>query len=283
MNQSYAFVGTSYLDSCEDDFKATDFKTDDGTYVNHRYNWETNFIQAVSKRYPDKTIYNCSESGHGVDLYHRKVLELIKRYDPDTFVLEIPEGERYAIHTKDDYVKNYGLYFPVQIWKAGLPQNLDEPFRKHAVARIDSYQALESADHLNEYWSDKASTDFICSDANWRGYKQILSIAHDGVKSRHFDVLAQCIMINQYLISKGKRVYWFYWSYDDFRPKNELDMNMISKGDFRYWVYKETTNTEPSTTQECHDYFKKYSHDNKTHLHSKYMPKFAGYFDEIFK
>ena len=164
---SYAFIGTSYLHSCEDENRDTE--------NNLRFEYKKNLVQAISSRNPDNTIYNCSESGHGITTYFKRILTLLDRYNPDTFVFEIPNAQRILTHTDNEYGENYDIHFPVQIWKSGEPQNLDEEFRKVSASLIDDSQVLMSSDELNKYWSKHTSMPFHLGDKQWQGYTKVLS------------------------------------------------------------------------------------------------------------
>ena len=191
--KSYAFVGTSYLLACEPDYQSTIFNNNS----NYRFVDQTNIVQAISKKNPDNTIYNCSESGVGIETYYKKILTLLDRYNPDNFVIEIPQGERILAHTSNKYAENYDLYFPVQIWEDGIPQNKDEPFRsgKESIPTIDSFQTLMNLDDINDYWTKHTDMIFNFSEQMWRSYKQILVNLNSGRKSKYSDVIAQCLSL----------------------------------------------------------------------------------------
>jgi len=299
MTKSYTFIGTSYLYSCEEEFRTNLFNNRwPGTpkKSNLRFRHETNLIQEVSKRNPSNIIYNCSEEAHGIYTYFKRILTLLDRYDPDVFVIEIPDGERILAHTDNEYGENYNLHFPIQIWEAGLPQNLDELYRETDAARIDECQVLMEPEELNRYWTSHTNQPIHLGGKQWQGYKQVLSNLNTGRKSRMLDVIAQCEIINQFLINKGKEVYWFTWF-----PLGEFVIELIpnrlrllNPNDICQWKYKKdfgeiiykvdkpSIPANPNLTQ-LRSYLTKFCYDKKSHLHSKYMPEFAEYFDEIFK
>ena len=301
MSKSYAFIGTSYLYACEDHYRSAIFNDNN----NPRFDYETNLIQAVSKRNPNNTIYNCSEDGHGIETYYKRILELLKRYDPDEFVIEIPQGERMLAHTNEEYLEHYDLYFPVQIWENGFPQNINEPFRKTSSARIDSCQVLMTQDELNKYWSKHTDMPFHLGEKQWQGYKRVLSNLNTGRVSRYSDVIAQCEIISGFLLSKGKKVHFFNWSpplpdwiasfWPNGNPPLEqkwsppTKLNLLNPNNIYRWTYErdlgefKNYRLEHNHYLKAIEYFKKFTYDDNSHLKSKYMPEFAPYFDEIFK
>ncbi len=264
--KSYAFIGTSYLEACED-----------GQEENPRFEYKTNLIQAVSKRNPSNTIYNCSESGHGITTYYKRILTLLDRYDPDVFVFEIPNGQRMLAHTDNEYGENYDLHFPVQVYEAGQPQNLDEEYRKVSAAIIDDCQVLMSSADLNKYWTKHTNMPFHLGDKQWQGYTRILSTFDDGNKSRHSDVLAQCQIIDNFLTSKSKKVHWFSW----FPTYSTSGLNTLNPDNISKWKYEKDVGTLNSP-EPWRQHLKQFCYDN-SHIHSRFMPEFATYFDKIFK
>lgn len=296
IDKSYAFIGTSYLSQCEDEFKSNLYVNSwpgEKRKSNPRFAFETNLVQAVSQRHPNNKIYNCSEPAQGIEPYFKRILELINRYDPDVFVLEIPEGERLSAHVNSDYHEHYERYFPVQEWVDGLPQNLYEEYREHATPVIDSFHANMSIEELNQYWTEKTGMSFnSLTEEQWRGYKQVLTNVNGGLKSKHSDVVAQCEFIDSFLRkTKGKQVYWFSWSpalMSSFRIPASL--NMLKNNNMIQWEYEksvvefksqEAKNNPPGAVMRRH--FRQYCHDDYHHLHSKYMSKMAEFFDEAFK
>jgi hypothetical protein len=296
IDKSYAFVGTSYLSQCEEDFKSDLYENSwpqGPAPGNTRFKFETNIVQAVSQRHPNNKIYNCSEPGQGIEPYFKRVLELINRYDPDVFVLEVPEGERFSAHVNSDYHDHYELYFPVQEWVDGLPQNLYEKYREHPTPVIDSFQVNMNLEDLNHYWTKKTDMSFnSLTEEQWRGYKQVLTNVNGGLKSRHSDVIAQCEMINLYLTMKGKQVYWFFWcpagkslGFDIPRSLTMLENNNILQWEYSRSVreIKAQEEKENPPSALLREHFQQYCHDNGHHLHSKYMAQMAGFFDEAFE
>ena len=289
MNQSYAFIGTSYLEACEESYTPNAWRTDpalstDST-LTPRFEYKTNLIQAVSKRNPSNTIYNCSESGHGITTYYKRILTLLDRYDPDVFVFEIPNGQRMLAHTDNEYGENYDLHFPVQVYEAGQPQNLDEEYRRVSAAIIDDCQVLMSSHRLNKYWTTHTNMVFNLGDKQWQGYTRILSTLDDGMKSKFSDIVAQCEIINEFLVSKGKKVYWFSWFKDYRLEVNPDKITLLSPDNIQQWKFDKDGQVSPRVSRQqdlIKKYYKQFSYDN-SHLHSKYMPEFAEYFDQIFK
>jgi len=280
MNKSYTFIGTSYLNSCEDGYPSFLFANNS----NSRFYHQTNLIQEVSKRNPNNTIYNCSEDGHGITTYFRRILTLLNRYNPDVFVFEIPNGQRMLAHTRNEYGENYDIHFPVQVLEAGLPQNLDEEFREVSASIIDDCQTLMTPDELNKYWSKHTNMPFHFGGKQWQGYTTILSNFDDGRKSRFSDVIAQCEIINDFLVSKNKEVYWFSWWPEvesQLTKVNSNKMTFLNPNYICQWKYEKDIGTLNSP-EPWRQHLKQFCHDN-SHLHSKYMPEFAEYFDQIFK
>ena len=286
MNKSFAFIGTSFLWQCEKDYRNPHI-----TEWTPRFGFETNIVQAVSERNPDHTIYNCSESGLGVEMYHKRAIELLDRYDPDVFVIEIPEGERVTTHTNNQYYSHYNMFFPVQEWKAGIPQNISEPFRDIPVPQIDSFMATMGTEELNYYWYTRTGFPFKLSETQWRGFRQVLAQMDNGKLARDSDVQAQCEMINWFLSkAKGKEVYWFYWTPPDI-PNNTKNMLWLDRKSIAFWKYEQDHGRfkNPDTAKnppqnKIEENLMTYGIEkDDTHIHSKYMPDFAPYFDEIFK
>tara|TARA_Y100001949_G_C15937310_1_gene308511 strand:- start:79 stop:948 length:870 start_codon:yes stop_codon:yes gene_type:complete len=289
MNKSYAFIGTSHLYACEYGYTWPQ----QNPPKNLRFEYQTNLIQSVSKRNANSTIYNCSEMGHGITTYFKRILTLMDRYNPDVFVFEIPNGPRMLAHTSNEYGENYDIHFPVQVWEAGHPQNLDEEFRKVSASIIDDRQMLMSSQRLNKYWTTHTNMVFNLGDKQWQGYTGILSNFQEGMKSRFSDTIAQCEIINEYLVSKGKEVYWFSWVIDG--PQKEYidsdKMTLLNYScDIMEWKYEKDVRVRSLPLQtpreekikRVRQHYKHFCYDG-SHLSSKYMPEFAEYFDEIFK
>ena len=289
MSKSYAFVGTSYLAQCELDYTTDEFETPEDSW---RHIYQTNIVRELSKKHPDNTIYNCSEDGYGIELYHKRVLTLIDRYEPDVFVLEIPTGERYTLHTNNDYYQDYSLYFPVQEYKAGITQNLKEKSSPLRPGLLDSYQATLSPEELNNWWERHTGDQWLLSEKQWRGYKQVLTHTNNAIMSRQADVIAQAEMITSYLKHKGKKVYWFYWLTVNHFDTLHLALPLLDDRCMLQWAYEKhtgRTNTKfdsPNPTDDLEhwtSHFDTLSWDKRMHLHSKNMASASEYFDKIFK
>ncbi len=271
MSKSYSFIGTSYLHSCEDQYHNSN---------NLRFEFQTNLIQAVSEKHPSNIIYNCSEGGHGITTYFKRLLTLLDRYDPDVFVFEIPNAQRILAHTDNEYGENYDIHFPVQIWHAGKPQNLDEKFRTVSASIIDDSQVLMEPNELNQYWTEHTNMPFHLGSKQWQGYVKVLSTFNDGEKSRFLDTIAQCEVINDFLVSKGKEVFWFSWKPNGLKIDSDK-LTLFKPHSISEWKYEQDIGkvTNPEVARQ---HLKQFCYDDN-HLHSKYMPKFAEYFDKIFK
>ena len=272
---SVAFVGTSYLALCEEEFT-------DGQWLDpvSRFSSRTNMVRALSYRFPEHTLYNCSENAHGTDLYSKRIHELIERYDPDVFVIEITDGERYTLHFDDEYYHNYDLHFPVQIWENGNPQNLNEEHRDVATPVLDQGHAV--LNDLNKFWNDK-NVPAMFTEKEWNAYRRIVAQLRQGLKSRHSDLMAVYKLIDHYLKSKGKEVFWFKWLSDANTievPENfqclQQNTSMVE------WAYYLDNNKRTDSAKKYEDNFNKYCYDNGAHVHSQHLAKLSRYFDEIF-
>lgn len=281
-----AFIGTSYIVLCEPGYQDETFPTvsDHG-----RYSSKMNIVRALSQRYPEHTLYNCSEGGHGPDLYAKRVHTLLDRYDPDVFVIEITDGERYTLHFNDEYYFNYDKHFPIQIWKGGSPQNKDEPFRYYDKPLLDTGHGFLSTSDLNDMWSEKGvRADFTQNE--WFAFKRLVSQLDKGVHARHSDNMAVYKLIDHYLKNKGKEVHWFRWHADSHTVEIPNDLHVLRDDTpMIEWEYYRKFGKQPPYRQQLitlgekyENHFNTFCYDNGSHLKAEHMISFSEYFDPLF-
>ena len=133
---------------------------------------------------------------------------------------------------------------------------------------------------LNQYWTEHTNMPFHLGPKQWQGYVKVLSTFNDGEKSRFLDTIAQCEVINDFLVSKGKEVFWFSWKPNGLKIDSDK-LTLFKPHSISEWKYEQDIGkvTNPEVARQ---HLKQFCYDDN-HLHSKHMPKFAEYFDKIFK
>ena len=288
--QKIAFIGTSYIVLCEPGYEDKTFESEQNNQggVNVRFSNKMNLVRALSERYPEYTLYNCSEGGHGPDLYAKKVYELMERYNPDVFVIEITDGERYTLHFNDEYHYDWEKHFPIQIWEGGLPLNKDEPYREFDKPILDTGHGFLSANELNGLWDEKGVLANF-SETEWVAFQRLISQLENGIHSRHSDNMALYKLIDHYLKTHNKEVHWFRWHADSHTVPIPYNFQMLRDDTpMIEWEYYRKFGNQPhrqqliSLGEKYEDHFNTFCYDHGTHLKAKHMADFSQYFDPIF-
>ena len=282
--QKIAFIGTSYIVLCEPGYEDKTFVTSD----HGRFQSKMNLVRALSERYPEYTLYNCSEGGHGTDLYAKRVYELMERYNPDVFVIEITDGERYTLHFNDEYHYDWEKHFPIQIWEGGLPLNKDEPYREYDKPLLDTGHGFLSCDQLNGMWDEKGIlANFTATE--WHAFQRLVSQLEKGIHSRHSDNMAVYKLIDHYLKTHNKDVHWFRWHADSHTVPIPYNFQVLRDDTpMIEWEYNRKFGIQPhrqqliSLGEKYEDHFNTFCYDHGTHLKAKHMADFSQYFDPIF-